>query len=385
MNKKLLAVAIGAALSASPMLVQAANLTVAGSSDEVKHPVGLQIGGMVQVEIANEEAEQTSAAGVITNVGDQTTVEDNSRGRFWIAADEDLGGGMRAMAHFEFRVDTTGVCESEGGGSTCNTGSNVREKWVGLKTNLGTVKLGSVRSPYKYAGGVNWDAFVTTNLEARGNGGMSGGVFGQNNFFDNSLNYTSPTFAGVSLGVTYSFDDVAATSTNGGGNGSTADDGDYSAAVEWKSNFGLHLIGAYSHNADNTSPAPGTGVEADQIKLGAKFTFAKNFSVIGQYETIEGAATTGGVANVDDKVLFLAFHANLGPVLAAIQYGKTEQGGAGTNSDFDYLALGAFYNFSKTFNVFTGYRITESEQTLPAGTLAATETKVFTLGMRKVF
>ena len=384
MNKKLLAVAIAAAFSASPMLAQAANLGVAGS-DEVKHPVGFQIGGMVQVEIANEEAEQRSGS-VVTNTGDQTTVEDNSRGRFWIAADEDLGNGMRAMAHFEFRLDTTGVCALETGGSTCTpANANTREKWVGLKTNIGTGKLGSVRSPYKYAGGVNWDAFVTTNLEARGNGGMSGGVFGHNNFLDNSLNYTSPTFAGVSIGLTYSFDDVAATSTNGGGNGSTADDGDYSAAVEWKSNFGLNLIGAYSHNADNTSPLPGAGVEANQTKLGAKFTFAKNFSVIGQYEMLEGSAQTGGQDNVDDNVLFLAFHATLGPVLAAIQYGKTEQGGAATNNDIDYLALGAFYNFSKTFNVFTGYRLTDSVQTLAAGTPAASETKVVTFGMRKVF
>lgn len=385
MNKKLLAVAIGAALSASPMLTQAANLTVAGSSDEVKHPVGLQIGGMVQVEIANEEAEQTSAAGVITNVGDQTTVEDNSRGRFWIAADENLGGGMSALAHYEFRVDTTGVCGLETGGAACAANSaNTREKFVGLKTNFGTLKLGSIRSPYKYAGGVLWDAFVTTNLEARGNGGMSGGVFGHNNFFDNSVNYTSPRFAGVSFGVAYSFDDVNTDVPTG--QAVTADDGDYSVAVEWASSFGLHLIGAYSHNADNTpGQTVAATVEADQIKLGAKYTIAKKFSVIAQYETIEGSAQTAGVNNVDDKVYFLAFHANVGPVLAAIQYGKTEQGGAATNNDIDYLALGAFYNFSKTFNVFTGYRITDSEQTLPAGTQASSETKVFTLGMRKVF
>ena len=84
-------------------------------------------------------------------------------------------------------------------------------------------------------------------------------------------------------------------------------------------------------------------------------------------------------------MLFLGFQAKLGPVLAAIQYGKTEQGGVGTNNDIDYLALGAFYNFSKTFNVFTGYRVTDSTQSLPAGTQAASETKVFTLGMRKIF
>lgn len=372
MNKKLLAVAIGAAFAAGPMLAQA----------------DVKVGGMAQVEIANEEAEQTSAGGAVTNNGDLTTVEDNSRGRFWISADEDLGNGLKGLAHLEFRVDTTGVCALEtggsGGGACVANSANTREKFVGLQTGIGTFKLGSIRSPYKYAGGVNWDAFVTTNLEARGNGGMSSGVFGHNNFFDNSLNYTSPTFAGVSFGLAYSFDDVNTDVPTA--QAVTADDGDYSAAVEWKSGFGLHLVGAYNHNADNTaSLAPGTGVEADAIKLGAKFTFAKNFSVIGQYEMIEGSATTGGINNVDDNVLFLAFHATLGPVLAAIQYGKTEQGGAGTNNDIDYLALGAFYNFSKTFNVFTGYRITDSTQSLPAGTQAASETKVYTFGMRKTF
>ena len=168
MNKKLLAVAIGAALS-TPMLVQA----------------DVKVGGMAQVEIAYEETETTTGAAPTVTVSN-TTTEDNSRGRFWITADEDLGNGMKGLAHFEFRVDTTGVCESEAGGSTCGTtdnvagaganetGANVREKYVGLQTKLGTVKLGSIQQPYKYAGGVKWDAFVTTNLEARGNGGMSG-------------------------------------------------------------------------------------------------------------------------------------------------------------------------------------------------------------------
>ena len=375
MNKKLLAVAISAALSA-PMLAQA----------------DVKVGGIAQVEIAVEETETT--VGTVSSTVSTTTTEDNSRGRFWITADEDLGGGMKGLAHFEFRVDTTGACESEGGGvaagtgATCNTGSNVREKYVGLQTPAGTIKLGSVQQPYKYAGGVKWDAFVTTNLEARGNGGMSGGVFGHNNFFDNSILYTSPTFAGVSVGLAYSFDDIAATSTNGGGNGSTADDGDYSLAVAWDGKFGggfgVNVIAALSHNADNVNILPTTDLSTDAIKLGAKFTFAKNFAVIAQYEQIEGSLVIGASDVVDDKVLFLAFHANVGPVLIALQYGNTEEGGVGVNRDIDYLALGAFYNFSKTFNVFTGYRITDSSQTLPAGVNDA-ETQVFTLGMRKTF
>jgi len=383
MNKKLLAVAIGAALSA-PMLVQA----------------DVKIGGSAQVEIAAEEVEST--VGTVTATDTLVTTEDNSRGRFWITADEDLGNGMKGLAHFEFRVDTTGVCESEAGGSTCGTtdnvtgagtnetGANVREKYVGLQTKLGTVKLGSIQQPYKYAGGVKWDAFVTTNLEARGNGGMSGGVFGHNNFFDNSLLYTSPSFAGVSFGVAYSFDDVAATSASGGGNASTADDGDYSAAVEWNGKFGegfgVHLIAALSHNADNTAGSnfASTNATTDQTKIGAKFTFAKNYSVIAQYEQIEGSIVSGVTDIIDDDVYFLAFHATIGPVLLALQYGNTEEGGVGTNRDIDYLALGAFYNFSKTFSVFGGYRATNASQTLPAG-VNDVDTTVYTLGMRKNF
>ena len=387
MNKKLLAVAIGAALS-TPMLVQA----------------DVKIGGAAQVEIAVEEVQTT--AGTVSTTDTTVTTEDNSRGRFWITADEDLGGGMKGLAHFEFRVDTTGVCAAETGGSAgCVASSaNTREKWVGLQTKLGTVKLGSVQQPYKYAGGVKWDAFVTTNLEARGNGGMSGGVFGHNNFFDNAVNYSSPSFAGVSFGLAYSFDDVSTDTGTAASNTAdpatavplqavTADDGDYSIAVEWKSSFGLNLVAALSHNADNTaaSNVPSSNATTDATKIGAKFTFAKNFAVIGQYEQIEGSRVAGGIDVIDDKVYFIAFNATIGPVLIALQYGNTEQGGSvqgsgglATNNDIDYLALGAFYNFSKTFNVFTGYRITDSTQTLPA-VVNDVETQVFTLGMRKTF
>jgi len=214
MHKKLLTLAVGAALTAGPILIAQADV---------------KIGGFAQVEIARENHNRVES----------TTTEDNARGRFWITADEKIGA-LTGLAHFEFRVDTTGVCGLEtGGGGTggcAANAANTREKWVGLQGGFGTVKLGSVRSPYKYAGGITWDSFGATNLEARGNGGMFGGTFAQNNFFDNSVAYTSPNFGGVTFGVTYSFDDVstdAATAQT-----VQADDGDYSAAVEWKTKFG---------------------------------------------------------------------------------------------------------------------------------------------------
>ncbi len=284
MNTKLLAVAVGATLSAVPLWVQA----------------GVSIGGIAQVEISREETQNAAGATTAKN----TTVEDNSRGRFWITADEDLGGGLKGLAHFEFRVDTTGSCALETSLPTgaCGTGAstNFREKWVGLQGGFGTLKLGSVRQAYKYAGGALWDVFYDTNLTALGTGGMSGTPFGHGDFFDNSAAYVSPSFGGATFSLTYSFDDVNVVNASGG---STADDGDYSAAIEWKGLGGdLHLVAGRSEDQNNALGA--TGNNRALNKVGAKFSFLKDYAIIGQYETIDNDAKT-----LDQKVQFLGFNA----------------------------------------------------------------------------
>jgi len=324
-------------------------LLLAAISAAVSMPVwaDVKVGGMAQVEVAREE---TSTATTTTKIN---TVEDNSRGRFWITADEDLGAGMKGLALYEFRVDTTGVCGSETGGATCSSETNVREKYVGLQTGFGTLKLGSVRSPYKYAGGVLWDAFVTTNLEARGNGGMTSGVFGHNNFMDNGVNYVSPTFFGVTISGTYIGDDVASGPT------ANTSSGDSSAAVEWKG-FGAHVIAAMAHNNEG-------GNDVDNIKVGARYDIA-GFGIMAQFENTENDAGT-----TDTDTIFLGLQGKFGPVTAALQAGKTEPA---TGADTDYAALGAFYNFSKTFSAFGGYRMTET---------GTTEAEVLSVGLRKVF
>ena len=339
MNKKLLVAAVGAALTAGPMMAVYADV---------------KVGGHAQVEFASEETDN------IATPTDQNTVEDNGRGRIWITANEDLGGGLKGLAHYEFKLDTTG----EGGFDSDNKKSNnIREKWVGLQGGFGTLKFGSVKSPYKYAGGVAWDAFVTTNLEARGNGGMLGGVFAHNNFFDNSVNYQSPNFGGLTFGVTYSIDEAPAAGL------ATAEDGDLAAAVEWKGG-GLHLIAALASD-DGTfgggTPAPADAADTDNTKLGARYDFG-NFSVMGQLENMD---VDGGT---ETDVLFLGLQAKMGNWLWALQFGNTDvDGGAET----DYLAFGGFYNFSKTFSAFGGFRNTEVED--------GAETDVLTFGLRKIF
>lgn len=363
MKTKLLAMCVSAVLSAIPPVVTA----------------DVSVGGMAQVEIAREQTKNAAGA----TVRKETTVEDNTRGRFWITANEDLGGGLKGLAHFEFGTDTTGACALEASlptgacGTTPNFG-NVREKYVGLKTNWGTVKLGSNRQAYKYYGGVLWDAFVTTNLEARGNGGMSGGAFGQNNYFDNSLRYESPVWAGFSFEFTYGFDDVSAVTT--------ADDGDYSVGVQWKGLGGdLHIVAARSEDQNNSAGAAGDSNVDERNKLGVKYTFLKNYTVLTQFEQIENDADT-----TDADVWFLGFQARFGNVLGVIQAGNTDGRiaasvpalaagtcGTGADVDCDYLAVGGLYYFSKTFNLTGGYRKTKVDNGI--------QDKVWALGMRKLF
>ncbi len=346
MNKKLLTMAIGATLSSAiPMLAQA----------------GVSVGGFAQVEIAREEVDNAAGA----NITSATTVADASRGRFWITADEDLGGGMKGLAHFEFRVDTTGSCGLELGGASCSTAAsaaNTREKYVGLKGGFGTVKLGSNKTAYKYYGGINYDPFVTTLLEARGNGGMVGGVFGQNNFADNSLRYESPTFAGVSFEVTYGFDDAPTTA-------STFDDGDYSVGVQWKGLGGkLHIAGARNVNQDNT-PASNN---QDWDKIAAKFEFIKGHSIAGQYEQTENDSNS-----IESNTWFVGYHGKFGAVRPVVQVGNTENEKVAVNPDTSYIAAGIWYDMSKTFNLLAGYRKTEID--------GGNETTVLSVGMRKGF
>jgi predicted porin len=166
----------------------------------------------------------------------------------------------------------------------------------------------------------------------------------------------------------------------------TADDGDYMAAVEWKTTFGsdmgLHLIAARAENQINTSPAPTDNFNAN--KIGAKFDFLKNFSVIGQYESLKNDASATNT--IDEKIYFLGFQAKFDKVLAVVHYGKDKEKGTGTGADTDttYMVVGAWYNFSKSFGAFGGYRKTSVEDILaPIG--PDIDTKIYTVGLRKGF
>lgn len=396
MKQKLLTAAIGAALAVGPTLAFA----------------GVSVGGMAQVEVGrlketgNLPGAAASAGPVAGASFNGTIVNDNNRGRFWIAADEDLGNGLTGLGLYTFKVDTTGVAGLDG-----PNGSNTMEKWVGLKGDFGTFRAGSLRSPYKYAAGVMWDAFVTTDLEARGNGGMANGTFGQGSYFDNSIGYTSPNLAGLTFGVVYTPNKAATNTCGTPGYGPGAFDcattsfGDYSAALEWK-NMGWDAVVArtYARNLKNSlTTYTGTGY-SDKVAL--RYNFANQMALMGQYEWQK---TSNYTTNADSHDYFVGFDANTGHFTWVAQVGQTKNKtttvlpgadasantalsnygndpyalGTAAPGKINYYALGGFYNFSKTFNVFAGYGETDHKPDAAGGVEG--KAQMFTVGMRILF
>jgi predicted porin len=389
MKSKVLTAAVSAALMVVPMAAVA----------------GVKIGGMAQGEIGYWK---DSSNGVVKSQG--TNMLDNGRGRLWIEADQKLGYGLTGMAYYMLKINTVGGSSAATGidRSPYAPGTDAGEKYVGLKGGFGSIELGNIASPYKYTGGVMWDAFVTTDLQARGNGGMSAGVFGQNGFMSNSILYQSPDFSGFHVAFAYS-------PMNAGVNGSnaakslTAQHGDYAGAVQWKA-LGWSIFVARDHASapagDQTFkpyaapigvgnglvyafPAggkPGTtsGVAQNNTKFGVKYDFGP-VALMGQVENLQ----TSGEAN-PTRDYFLGVDGNAGHWAPALQVGETtDKYFVGTDIKVSYIAVGTFYNFKKGFSLYGGYRRTHitgasSAAAIAAGASNGTQS-VFSIGMRKVF
>ncbi|WP_407278638.1 porin [Aromatoleum evansii] len=110
----------------------------------------------------------------------------NNSSRIGFRGNEDLGNGLSAL----FQVES-GFRSDSGGGSLAS-----RDTFVGLKSNLGTVKLGYITSPLYYA----THDYLGMHNHDTGNSSdpfLWYQAFDPDNFFvRNSVSYASPTFGG---------------------------------------------------------------------------------------------------------------------------------------------------------------------------------------------
>ena len=163
MKKRFLTIAIAAGMAA-PFAVNAADVTVFGN---------------VHVSIDSSNSGAPGAATTEPAMSSRTSTI-GAKGK------EDLGGGMTALYFLEWQVDVANAGVLTG-----------RDQWVGIKSGMGTVKLGTVTSNYKKTGS-KVDPMWRTGLEARiGTAeGMSsqfhGGAGVDRGRMTNAIQYHSP-------------------------------------------------------------------------------------------------------------------------------------------------------------------------------------------------
>lgn len=326
--------------------------------------------GRAQVEVTSVDSDANPALGI--------EVKDNSMGRVGFKATEDLGDGLTGIAKFEFKADTAdndvGKCsatttgtDSLGGAITASTSCSAgfslsgRESLVGVKGGFGQIELGSVKSEYKYNGGVKYDAFTATSMEARGNGGMSkpggsqgGSSLGHNAFLTQSLAYRGKA-GPIKFGITYAPGE---------------DDGRMSAAAKFGAkNYEAFL--ALIDQGDSGGTTAGSS-EYSAFKIGGMYKMGPH-KVMLQFENTD--ASVNGASNTPEPTfVFIGYQAKFGKNTAVVQFGSNDADGG---TDVDYLALGVIHKFSKTMRVFGGYRSKSPD------TVASSDVNVITVGLRK--
>lgn len=313
--------------------------------------------GKVQVEYTSYNDESPNGAPVLGKDG--VFMEDNGRSRLGVKAKEDLGTGVDAIGRLEYAADPVdgeaaeGDCTVSGTDSTGNvidaqcegTGGAFapREAMVGLQGGFGILQFGRLKTPYKYTGGASYDAFLATALQARGNGGMTGGVLGHNSFLNDSMAYLSPSLGGLNFRVLHSPEDGR----------------DITSITLGFKQEDWEMFASSMDGAD--------AADYEALKLGGQVkTGNHRFSM--QYEMV----TTGrGAAELENNTLFFGYYGRFDNVRFILQVGQTDgdsyDGDAGElDAAQGYSTIGFRYKFSKLTSAFGGYRVTDDRESVLA-------------------
>jgi predicted porin len=353
MNKKLLAMAVSAAMFA-PVAAQA----------------DVSVYGRVQVEYSVEDSDGVS--------GSIQAVDDNAgQSRLGFKFSEKLGDGLTAFGKLEFRLDAAdNSSNGTNGNSTAVSGAlGQRDAHVGLKSSWGSLAAGSFHSPYKTAGGVKWDPMIATHLQARRAGGMTGGAGfgGHNGFVRNAIQYKSPNVNGFHAEFMIAPDETNSSAGNGdGGTGAgPGDDNDYGLSVQYK-NGPWHAI--FAHTRDNN-----TTEDQKLTKVGLQWKGGA-WTLAGQYEDVNDVSASGHTVNAgttpgpiggesyrpgagdDANVLWLNAQFKAGNNIFTASYGNTDVDDAGgADFEYDYWMVGIIHKFSKKTRIFGGYTQTDGD------------------------
>lgn len=304
MNKKLLAVAVAAALAA-PLAANADNGNV-------------KISGVVHMSVDSLDNGNTR----------NTNVSSNSS-KIVFSGDEALGNGLKAV------WEVTSYVRLDNSGSTLADGNT----YAGLGGGFGTVLLGKHDTPMKLIGR-SVDLFGDQIGDARNLTGANGNDLRANNV----IAYASPDFSGFSVLAAY----VTNTDTAAASDASTKA---WSANAKYSAGP-LMLGAAYEkHNVANT------GTDPSAWRLAGGYSFG-DFKVVALWQNEKDLGTVSGK---DQKTWGLGGAYKMGATTLKAQYYKADDVSNTTNTGANMWALGADYALSKRTTTYVAYARTSND------------------------
>lgn len=303
MNRKLLALAVGTALSL-PLAAQAAPT----------------IYGQLNMTVDNVSTTEPGE-------NDQWEVNSNSS-RLGVMGEEALGSSLSAVYKAEWEVS--------GDMGSGNNDLGARDRYLGLKGSYGTVKLGHYDSPLKSSQGMvdQFNDGVYTDMTGFGL------VVGDNRM-SNLIGYESPKFADVLTAKLA----IQPGEDTAGGNDSIANA--FSAALAYEA-AGLYAALAYDKNVSDGAFNDATN--RDTIRLTG--TYTAGAMQLGAL--LQASELSEDVATDDrDSVLLSAGFGLDDKNVAKAQfiYTKADMGAAGDGKRMT-LELGLDHNFTKMTKVY---------------------------------
>ncbi|HUX62603.1 porin [Sulfuricella sp.] len=344
MNKKLIALAVAAALAPAAAMADSGNVSIYGILD-----------ASIDVTDNGDTADGTKQ-------GIRTHKVSSNSSRIGFKGNEDLGNGLAAVWQIETALNV------DGGATTGGTTLGSRNTFVGLSSKTaGTVILGRHDTPYKLAtrGLDYFTDGLADNRNIMGGGGATsttaGPVAGSALSFDGRQSdvvaYISPTFSGFHAAVAYvAGAELVTTSGQQKGNAWSAmgmyDNGPLMASLAYErhkvgdantGDAGPSWVGAGSVNRSEKAWKLGVGYKIiDALQVG--FAFEKTSDDLNAGTEVFGhkAWTLGGKYSMGSNDLKLAF---------------TKAGDQGSTSDTGakQWALGVDHNMSKRTKVYAQY------------------------------
>ena len=325
MNKNLIALAVGATIAAAPIVATQADV---------------KLWGRLEVELVNLDGGKFDK---LNEMGDE-----GGMSRFGIDASKDLGNGLKAVGRYAFKMNPSDGADI-----------SARDQWVGLKGGFGGIILGRQPTAYKMNGGVKWDPYVATFMEARRSGGMSGDSLGHNGFVNDMITYASPKFAGIKFQASYIADENA---TSGGTKGSANGSYTIGGTGTWGP---VNVIAAYTNFRNRSVGDIEGGDDITQGKIGVRYK-GNGLTAALQFEDVDniGSIRVNGqkvtpAGQTGGKMTFANLGYKFGNTLIAGNYGTTDSDTGA--SDVDYYAIGARYYFAKKVSAYLGWAETKTD------------------------